>query len=396
MENLEPRLNSRLTTSSLFLGLVSVLMLLSSVVIIEPAPYELILTGLILLALIGFRITFTPSLTVPSALLALFTFANLISMYFAQDIVRGVRYFVITAYLAVSWYFFAWMLGKFRMNGMSVIFTGYALTALFSATIGILGFFQLVPFSELLLKYGRITGFFKDPNVFGPFLVPVSMLALFKIKASEGKGKVFWMTTFLITSFGVLLSMSRAAWANYAMTLVLSLAMPNSLKLKHKLLLVVAVVIMVLIGGLYLMNDPTLSTLLAARMSLQSYGAHRFGTQLTALETAMEHPLGAGPGQADVIFWMSTHSLYMRILVENGWFALVAFLCFVLTSIGRAFWIALRSAPQNKLYFTICFAALVGLMLNSFVIDSLHWRHFWLLLALPWVPYAATVSHHPR
>ncbi len=31
-------------------------------------------------------------------------------------------------------------------------------------------------------------------------------------------------------------------------------------------------------------------------------------------------------------------------------------------------------------------SSLFGVLLNSFVIDTLHWRHFWLLLALPWVP----------
>ncbi len=40
---------------------------------------------------------------------------------------------------------------------------------------------------------------------------------------------------------------------------------------------------------------------------------------------------------------------------------------------------------SGNLYFVI-FASLIGLAFNSFFVDTLHWRHFWLLLALAWVP----------
>jgi hypothetical protein len=32
----------------------------------------------------------------------------------------------------------------------------------------------------------------------------------------------------------------------------------------------------------------------------------------------------------------------------------------------------------------VVFASLGGLLLNSVVIDSIHWRHFWLLLGIAW------------
>jgi predicted membrane channel-forming protein YqfA (hemolysin III family) len=36
--------------------------------------------------------------------------------------------------------------------------------------------------------------------------------------------------------------------------------------------------------------------------------------------------------------------------------------------------------------FALVAAALCGALLNSFTIDTLHWRHLWLLLALGWMP----------
>jgi MFS family permease len=32
----------------------------------------------------------------------------------------------------------------------------------------------------------------------------------------------------------------------------------------------------------------------------------------------------------------------------------------------------------------------LGLLLNSFFIDSLHWRHLWIMAALIWCSYALT------
>ena len=46
-------------------------------------------------------------------------------------------------------------------------------------SLGIVGYFDLLPGAhELLTRYGRATGPFKDPNVFGPFLVPALVYAL--------------------------------------------------------------------------------------------------------------------------------------------------------------------------------------------------------------------------
>ena len=47
---------------------------------------------------------------------------------------------------------------------------------------GIVGYFDLVPGAhELMTRWSRATGLFKDPNVFGPFLVPALVYALSRL-----------------------------------------------------------------------------------------------------------------------------------------------------------------------------------------------------------------------
>jgi hypothetical protein len=41
---------------------------------------------------------------------------------------------------------------------------------------------------------------------------------------------------------------------------------------------------------------------------------------------------------------------------------------------------------SQRAVFALITAAICGTLLNSFTIDTLHWRHFWLLLALGWMP----------
>ena len=51
-------------------------------------------------------------------------------------------------------------------------------------------------------------------------------------------------------------------------------------------------------------------------------------------------------------------------------------------------WVAVRNARAGRSTYGIASGALLGawcgLILNSMVVDSLHWRHVWLLAALIW------------
>ena len=57
-------------------------------------------------------------------------------------------------------------------------FATYVVAGVISALFGIVGYFHLVPQYEIFLLNGRSKGLFKDCNVYGPFFVPIVLIAI--------------------------------------------------------------------------------------------------------------------------------------------------------------------------------------------------------------------------
>jgi O-antigen ligase len=139
---------------------------------------------------------------------------------------------------------------------------------------------------------------------------------------------------------------------------------------------------------------------------LQAYDHRRFDSQRTALAIAMNEPLGIGPGQAETVLVTASigrlrvrapHSVYVRTLLEHGWIGLVGLVGFLSAALVRA-WRVARSGGLHARDGSLVAAALIGALVNGFFIDTLHWRHLWLLAALPWMaerPPVATVAPAP-
>jgi ABC-type xylose transport system permease subunit len=121
------------------------------------------------------------------------------------------------------------------------------------------------------------------------------------------------------------------------------------------------------------------------RARFQSYDIERFGAQRTGIELAERYPVGIGPGQFEVVVPISTHSTYVRALAEQGVLGMIVIIALFLAT----FLFAARNAVLGRDSYGIGSAALlaawVGLMINSFVVDTLHWRHLWFVAALIWV-----------
>lgn len=79
---------------------------------------------------------------------------------------------------------------------------------------------------------------------------------------------------------------------------------------------------------------------------------------------------------------MATHSLYMRALLENGWLGVTALIAFILLTVWRGAMLVLTLRAKTS--FLIAYASYLGVLVNSVVIDTLHWRHFFLVLGLVW------------
>jgi O-antigen ligase len=381
--------------SRLFLVFVGFTMAVSSIVLIEPAPVDAMVLGALLLGILSGILGFSAIRPVPAVLLAIFVIANLISLYNPIDGMRATWYVLVTLYLCLSWVFFVSFIRTYGKRGMRTIIIWYTVAALVCAILGLLSYFHIIGFQNYLLLNGRPKGTFKDPNVYGPYLIPVALLALTGLvsRLRGMKGILLNAAIFFVLTAGLILSFSRACWINFAISLFSYLAFAYLLRRANTPppFSISRVIVLMVLGGIALgiiLELPAVKSMMEVRVThsgLQGYDRDRFRTQRMALQSAEEHPLGIGPGQAELAFDYATHSSYMRVLSENGWIGEFAYVSFVLVCLGRGIWMGVRTTDEfwRKIFF-ISSACILGHMVNSGVVDTIHWRHYWFLLALPW------------
>lgn len=227
----------------------------------------------------------------------------------------------------------------------------------------------------------RFQGFFKDPNVLGPFLVPVSIYFLLQT-IEKRRNRLINFSVFIVTSFGVLLTFSRAAWLNYFTALGLLFLTLFAKQKEHRTKIVFLLLILVSLFSIFwnltdqitIGDTVKLKDFVLQRSKLQSYDTDRFSAQKRFVEllNSTSVMFGAGPGNYELFAGMSTHSLFLRYIGERGLFGF---------SLYAIFWffifVKVRRSPSKNFFIPV----LMGQVVNSLFIDSLHWRHLWLIIA---------------
>ncbi len=364
---------------------ISLGLLLLAVVSFQPAPTDAVFAVVIAVgALTGrFHARRVPSVVL--GLLAAQLALNVISAVNSVSVGRAVSFFSITLYLAV---FAVWLAGYVRSRRRArQVMVWYLAAALISAMLGILAILAPIPGRSSLLFDGRAQGLFKDPNVFGPFLIPALLILLEetvnpRLLAAPRRLKLAGV---ILLALGVLFSYSRAAWLNLVVALVVMLAVlllrRRSTRTTARLLAVLFVALVSGVGAIAITGS---GSFLQERAGLQSYDSSRFGAQAAGISLGEHHLLGVGPGQVDVILPLSTHNTYVRAFAEQGPLGLLLLLALVLGTLGFAARNALRGRDTYGIGSAALLAAWCGLLVNSAVIDTLHWRHLWLVAALIW------------
>jgi len=369
---------------------------LFGIVRIEPAPVDVLFISLLLLGLLTGKLSLKALKGSPLIHLTLWFFlvANFVSLIAARALVDSLRYLMITVYLIVFTYFLKMYITSFR--AVRNVMIGYLVSAIINAFLIALGYLGIAPFTELFLEFGnRALGAFKDPNVFGPFLIPVIVLLIDEIFVPRifprfHLAKIVGVT---VLTAAVFLSFSRAAWGNLALTLfiyfVLNIKEVSRKEFAGFVWKGVGFLLLAVVGSqVYqpLLNWMGLGRFLEWRVSSHSYDVERFARQKEGIDAGLTHLFGVGPGM-----WSSAHSLYVRTFAEHGVFGFFAlFLCLVFLSIGALSRALEETDKQYGLSAKVVVACLIGHLMNSIVIDAVHWRHFWLILGLAWV--VATVD----
>jgi O-antigen ligase len=360
---------------------------LIGVVVVEPAPSDALFAVTMVAAAVGGHYWWRRVPMVPVVCVTLFMAANVLSATAASDLVRAGRYFLITLYLCV---FAVWLAAYVRSERRARwMVLAYLTGALVVAALSSLALFVAVPGGEqLLVPDGlRAKGFFKDANVYGPFLVPAALLLLQELIRPRllRVSRPVILLLAMVAAVGVLLSYSRAAWLNLGVGMIVLLAVTflRHRGAKHALVLLVAAALL----GICLVTTISITgsgSFLAERAQLQAYDTDRFGAQESGVGLAQQYVLGVGPGQFELVEPWSAHSLYVRVLAEQGYPGLVL----LIALIGFTFVLACANVLAGRdtwgISSAVLLAAWCGILANSAFVDTLHWRHLWLIAGLIW------------
>jgi O-antigen ligase len=359
--------------------------LLMGVVLVEPAPPDVVFATVIAVALVTGRFRFDRIPLSIWALVGTFIALNLLSAIFAVDPMRAGRFFLITAYLAV---FGLWLTSyadsprRARLLMISVLAGGAA-----SSVLGVTAVLVSIPGGERLQESGRAKALFEDPNVFGPFMVLLAVIVASEMLEPRllRMRQAYKVVLFLVFAAGILFAYSRAAWLNAAvafMTILFVYALRRRGGKKAFYLLLTLMTALALLAVALAVSGSF--GFLEERARFQSYDVQRFGAQRTGIEVVARHPFGIGPGQFEDFVPISAHSLYVRTLTEQGILGLVVMLAIVIVTLG----FATRSVVLGRDTYGIgsapLLAAWAGLIVNSAFVDTLHWRHLWLVAGLIW------------
>ena len=375
------------------LALVWITFASSGVVFSEPAPVDtLSMMLVVLLPLLGLT-RITPMLLLYLALWLVVGAAHLFAAQFAVDEPVALRFSLVSLYLYLVSFVLAAFIAQRPNERFSLIMNGWVFAAVVAATAGLAGYFGLIPGAELFTRYGRLAGTFKDPNVFGPFVVvPILYMLYLAIYRRIGVAIVsLGLCAFL--ALGLLLSFSRGAWMHLIISVlayvylafVTITASQQRGRLIAMLFLGIFVSVCVLAVAVQL---ESVATLLAERASLgQTYdlGPHgRFGGHRVAAALVTENPMGLGAVSFSGIHHSEdVHNVYLSMALNAGWIGGGVYLVLVLLTLGLGFRHILRNGETRPI-FLVLYAAFLGTAIEGLIIDTDHWRSFYILMGLCW------------
>jgi hypothetical protein len=389
----------RIATESLRAVLLWLMAFAGGFVFIEPGPYEVVGAA----TLFVFAITGLALRPVLAPLILLLTLLNLgyaLSLFEVEARTQLVIWVLVSVYLSLTAIFFAAMLGANTEARLRWLLRGYVAAAIAVSLLAIGGYFGLFGgLSARFLVYGRATGTFKDPNVFAAFLVLPGLLILQRMLAGRRSQFLGGGILLMIVMGGLFLSFSRAAWGQFVLCAILLMALTfvTSSSANERL----RIVVVAAIGGMAaatliaaLLSMDQVSALFEERASLtQSYDTGhtgRFGRYTIAFQKLLEYPFGMGPLQFQ--FPEAPHNVYLNSFVTGGWISGAAYLTLTLVTLAAGLRYVPVRTPWQPIYHAV-YVAFIGIVIEGIIIDSDHWRHYFLILGVLWGLIAATKDH---
>ena len=381
---------------------------LSSFVLFEPAPFEVAFL-LVTLLVIHYHLPLTGRPINMQLLIGSMLYLGLgaISIIDSPDKQRAVIYHLITVYMFLITYIVALIFQSDDEELKDMLIFGYLIGIFVAAVLGILEYFKAIPTVEVFTKFERLKGTYQDPNVFGPAAGFAFLLVIFWSPVGGGRGNGWMAARVLFASvigFAVFLTFSRASQGQLFLATVMTATL--IFMIGHKFRVMPAQILIGVLGvsagvlmAVFVVPLVIDVEFLASRLGIQWYDLDRFAIQGLALRWSLGVPLGVGPGQSEIVFLRfasiqktgATHNNYIRVLVENGWVAFVAYMFVVygiwfaaLDRLNKLMTYVQRGilAVRARNVLIICFVILTMHLLMGVIIDTLHWRHFFLVAGM--------------
>lgn len=379
----------------LLLLVLYITILASSVAFIEPSPHDGLMLVLAVTCLVA-GVRFERHVVVLFLLLLMWNVAGLLALLNVPGQEQTIQYAGTSIYLALAGLLFAGLFSHNTLQRLATMRAAYIFTAVLCTLFGLAVYWHFLPGEDIFTWSGRVRSTFKDPNVFGPFMV---LPALFLIEDMVTRRVQLWKlaATFVLLT-GILFSFSRGAWFNYALSTVALLALlfvtaPTPLaRLRPIVLAIFSAVGVTLLLLLLLSFEPVRTMFLERAQLTQSYDVGeggRFELQAIALNLLLDHPFGLGPFAFSNMFGgTQQHNVYLQAFLVYGWLGGISYIMLILTTLYVGLRSALIRSPWQSYAIAAC-AAFVGIVGESFIIDSDHWRHFFLILGIIWGSIAA-------
>jgi hypothetical protein len=391
----------RIRTALLWLTALS-----GAFVFLEPGPYELASC----LTMFVFAVT---GLSLRASLMPLVLMLILCNLGFSISVALIASDHHAETWVLISWYlsataiFYAAVVVSDTTRRLELIVHGTMLAAIGASVAGIIGFFHLIPgLSDSFLRYDRVRGTFNDPNVLGAFLVFPALIALQRVLLGRVADALCNAGILILFMMALLLTFSRAAWGQFlasAMLMMTLMFITGRSKRQRMRIVAFALVGVVAVAALIvsLLSIEQVGRLFWERASLeQSYDVGplgRFGRQALGALMVLDHPLGIGPLQFTQFFSEDPHNAYLDSFLAGGWLSGVCYAAAMVVTLMVGLQFVFVATPWRQTY-TAVYAAFFGVFVESTIIDSNHWRHYFLLLGLVWGLMTASRSYlaHPH
>ena len=121
----------------------------------------------------------------------------------------------------------------------------------------------------------------------------------------------------------------------------------------------------------------------------------RFARHILGAILALDMPFGIGPLQFSKYFPEDPHNSYLNAFMAGGWLSGICYPILVALSLAFGLRATLVRTPWQQGTIVV-FAGYFGVATESFIIDTDHWRHTFLLLGVLWGVIAATWAYQKR